>query len=260
MTAPQASLVEVSTAALERIRDAVVDERLQAPLSRASLVSFGVRHQLDALTAALSGHSRLACLGLLDAVLAERQRARRPSPELVWTGPEGHHATARDTAVVLRELFEGARAHVILAGYSFTHAQSVLAPLHASMRDYGVRATFFVDVAQPKATTTPPELHAERALKAFVTDSWPFGAPLPELYCDRRALRPPPPYSTLHAKCVVVDGEKALVSSANFTLQGQERNIEAGVLLHDPHFASHLARQWLALIGAGLVVSSEGGR
>jgi phosphatidylserine/phosphatidylglycerophosphate/cardiolipin synthase-like enzyme len=177
----------------------------------------------------------------------------RPSPELVWTGPEGHGSTARDTAVVLRSLFEGARDHVILGGYSFTHARSVLAPLHEAMKIHGVRASFFVDVKQPAVATTPPEAHADVALASFVEANWPFGPPYPELYYDARALAPGPPWSILHAKCVVVDGERAFVSSANFTMQGQERNVEVGALLDNAHFARHLAGQWMALVDAGLM-------
>jgi len=51
----------------------------------------------------------------------------------------------------------------------------------------------------------------------------------------------------------VVDGERALVSSANFTMQGQERNIGIGVLLYESKCVWHLARQWMALVDAGLV-------
>ncbi|MCG8556469.1 MAG: DISARM system phospholipase D-like protein DrmC [Proteobacteria bacterium] len=251
MTSPRSSLADVATSALERLREAIGSETLKTPLTRSSLVSFGIRHQLDALAAALSGHSRPACLSILDVTLAERAKHDRPSPELVWTGPEGPASTARDTAVVLRSLFESAHDHVILGGYSFTHAQSVLAPLYRVMKERSVRASFFVDIKQPQGETDPPERHAEEALAKFLQDNWPFGPPYPRLYYDKRAIQPPPPYSILHAKCVVIDGERAFVSSANFTMQGQERNIEVGVLLHDRAFAGHLARQWMSLIEAG---------
>ena len=254
MTAQRSSLAEVSTATLERLRAALANEILRTPLTRASLVSFGVHHQLDALSAALSGHSRLACLAVLDVTLAERSAHNSPAPELVWTGPEGQGSTARDTAIVLRELFESARQHVILGGYSFTHARNVLAPLHATMKEHAVRATFFVDIKQAKTATDPPERHAEQVLAEFLRDNWPFGAPYPAVYYDKRAIVPPPPFSILHAKCVVVDSARAFVSSANFTIQGQERNIEVGVLVHDAAFAGHLERQWLSLIEVGLVL------
>lgn len=262
MTVPRSSLAEVATSVLERLRGAVDSGKLGTPLTRDSLVSFGLRHQLDALSAALSGHSRLACLAIVDVTLSERAKHDWPAPELVWTGPEGHGATARDTAIVLRELFESARDHVILAGYSFTNAKHVLGPLHETMKTHGVRATFFVDIEQPSVATNPPELHAERALANFVSRNWPFGSPFPELYYDKRAIVPPVDrqYERIHAKCVVVDGVRAFVSSANFTAQGQERNIEVGVLLHDRLFASHLASQWLTLATTGAALRWVGER
>ena len=160
---------------------------------------------------------------------------------------------ARDTAVVLRALFEGARESVILAGYSFDHAAAVLAPLHASMRDFAVQACFFVNIPQVERAPSDEKVYLAGQLGDFMAANWPFGEPFPKLYYDKRALDPGPPYCSLHAKCVVVDGARAFVSSANFTQRGQERNIEVGVLIEDPSFASYLAGQWLGLIDAGIV-------
>ena len=79
---------------LEQLRAAVASGALRPPLDRAALVGFGVRHQLEAIEHALGGHKSAACLSVLDVALAEREM-RRPTPELVWTGPEapaGHGA------------------------------------------------------------------------------------------------------------------------------------------------------------------------
>lgn len=253
----RSNLTEVSTSALERLRDALASEQLATPLTRSSLIGFGIKHHLDALVAALSGHARVACLAILDVALAERAAHARPAPELVWSGPEGRSATARDTAIVVRDLFESARDHVILGGYSFHNSKEIFTPLHATMKTYGVRATFFIDIEQPERyATEPPERHAEEALAQFLEMRWPFGPPYPTLYYDKRALEPgmggpSRAFSSQHAKCVVVDGARALISSANFTERAHNRNIEVGVLLDDPLFAEHLARQWLSLIEAG---------
>jgi phosphatidylserine/phosphatidylglycerophosphate/cardiolipin synthase-like enzyme len=251
MKTGRATLRHVSTTVLEQLRDAISSGTLRPPLDRAALVGFGVREQLEAIEVALAGHKSAACLAVLDVVLAEREE-RKPTPELVWTGPEAPAGTARDTAVVLRELFEGARESVILGGYSFKHAGNVLAPLHRSMRDRGVDARFFVHVPQVETGDAPVQ-HLDTHLGEFLTESWPFGDPRPRIYYDKRSLVPGPPYSSMHAKCVVVDGARAFVSSANFTQRAQERNIEVGVLVEDASFASFLAGQWLRLIEAGIV-------
>lgn len=251
MTARRASLKHVGTGVLTSLREAIASGLLRTPVDRASLVGFGIRHQVEAIEHALAGHRTAACLAILDVALAERED-RRPAPELVWTGPDVPVGTARDTAVVLRSLFEGALESVILAGYSFDHAEEVLAPLHGAMLSRSVDARFFIDIPQIQRSVDPGA-HLTKHMTKFVAESWPFGDPRPRLYYDKRALAPGPPFCSLHAKCVVVDGAKAFVSSANFTQRGQERNIEVGVLIEDPSFASYLAGQWLGLIDAGIV-------
>lgn len=241
----------VSTTVLGELRNAIASGLLRTPVDRAALIGFGIRHQLEALEHTLAGHKTAACLSILDVALAERED-RRPTPELVWTGPEAPAGTARDTAIVLRSLFEGARESVLLAGYSFDHARDVLAPLHASMLQHGVSARFFVDIPQIEHRAVA-DAHLTRCFEQFLAETWPFGAPRPHLHYDKRALKPGPPFHSLHAKCVVVDGARAFVSSANFTQRGQERNIEVGVLIEEPSFASYLAGQWMGLIDAGIV-------
>jgi phosphatidylserine/phosphatidylglycerophosphate/cardiolipin synthase-like enzyme len=59
---------------------------------------------------------------------------------------------------------------------------------------------------------------------------------------------------SMHAKCVVIDHEYTLITSANFTDRGQTRNIEAGVAIEDRGFAASLERQWFNLVEAGVVV------
>lgn len=247
-----ADLSQVSTSMLERLCQELVTGRLKTPVDRASLVGLGVKNQLDTLLAALSGHKSAACIAILEVARAERAQ-RKPSPELVWTGPEGAASTARDTAVVLKQLFEQARTRVVLAGYSFDHARDVLEPLHRSMCEHGVEALFFVHIPQATTLREPLEQHARQELAEFRVKTWPFGPPYPRVYYDKRALVPGPPWCSLHAKCVAVDGKRAFVSSANFTERGQERNIEVGVLVEDRAFAEFLTAQWLGLIAAGLV-------
>ena len=55
----------------------------------------------------------------------------------------------------------------------------------------------------------------------------------------------------MHAKCVVVDGAQALVTSANFTEAAQERNIEVGLLVDAPALADRLEEHFASLIRDG---------
>jgi len=56
-----------------------------------------------------------------------------------------------------------------------------------------------------------------------------------------------------HAKCVLVDDEVSFVTSANFTEWAQQRNVEAGVLVRNPHFTRQLRAQFDSLVQGRLV-------
>jgi hypothetical protein len=251
MNGPRPSLQAVPSTVLSEIRFAISSGRLHAPVDHASLVGLGIRHHIKSVEHALAGHSDAACVAILDVALAERGD-RPPLPELVWTGPESSTSDTRDTAIVLRSLFEGAQYSVILAGYRFDHAQEVLAPLYRSMTERDVIVRIFVDIPQIEGNTDP-RFHTERFFKTFLATNWPFGNPQPRFFFDKRALIPGPPYHSMHAKCVVVDSKRAFVSSANFTQRGQEHNIEVGVLVEELNFAYSLGAQWIRLVNSGLM-------
>lgn len=247
------SVVELSLEELARLRDAI--EETGSPLSEAALLAAGYT-RLARHAAPFEGMDAAVVLGVVDALIAAR-RARPPAPELVWTGPEATSASARDTEVVVRRLFSAARQEVIVAGYSFDHGADILRPLHEAMRDQGLRALLFLDIAGRARVPSETEHYATLKVREFIAHNWPFGDPRPDIYYDPRTVAPDQ-YASLHAKCIVVDRAHALVTSANFTNRGQDRNIETGVLLHDPGFAGELADQWWGLIRAGLVARFGG--
>jgi hypothetical protein len=90
----RATLKDVSTSAVERLRAAITSGQLNTPVDRAGLPGCGIRHQIGSIEAALAGHKRAACTALPHVALAEREE-RKPTPELVWTGPDGPVARQR---------------------------------------------------------------------------------------------------------------------------------------------------------------------
>jgi phosphatidylserine/phosphatidylglycerophosphate/cardiolipin synthase-like enzyme len=215
-------LTRYSTAELERLLAICERQRLTFPLSRLALQSEGLGAFVEALEA-LNGLGPANVPMLLRAVLQERRA--RPPPELVWTGPEARGSTARDTAVVLADLFTRATTRVLLAGFAFDHAEEVLAPLHAALQR-GVSARVFADA------TVADE---------FLRQHWPFGPPFPEVF---GFVPNPGVFASLHAKCVVVDGRWVFATSANFTNRGQSRNVEVGLLVDDASVATALEAQF----------------
>lgn len=237
---------------LEELLDAVERRRIDCPLTEAELRAAGYGAPAPAILEALPGLGPEAVAAALRLVIAERVRRPPPRLELVWTGPEARGSVARDTALRVRDLFAGARRSVIVGGYAFDRP-GILEPLHAGMRDRGVTALLFMDIPGEARSAAEADAFATAAIDRFFREVWTFGSPKPDVYYDPRTAAPGPPWASLHAKCVVVDDERTLITSANFTERGQTRNIEAGVLIEDRAFAEELSAQWRLLIAAGLV-------
>jgi phosphatidylserine/phosphatidylglycerophosphate/cardiolipin synthase-like enzyme len=248
------SLGGVSTADLRQLRDAVALGAINCPLTDASLRAHGFGAFVHPLRSALPFEQREVVVHVLDLLIDERVQAERPPLELVWTGPDTSAPQTRDTAVVLEDLFTRATKRVMVAGYVFRQGASILAPLHAALVR-GVEARMFLDLdGQATSEAGIPEF-AAKCVRDFIHYNWPFGPPFPDFFYDPRTARPGPEI-LLHAKCAVVDGRFALVTSANFTSWGQTRHIEVGVLIDDVHFAARLEGHFNALVAQGALLAS----
>jgi phosphatidylserine/phosphatidylglycerophosphate/cardiolipin synthase-like enzyme len=244
-----AGLYSISTHELEQILREIRRGNLSCPVTRAGLVAAGLGNLAD--RAAILYQLDQAATGvLLEALLAERARPPATKVELVWTGPEGRQSSSRDTRVVLRELLESATTSVLIGGYSFDHGDEILKPLHESMRDRAVQAAIFLHLKEREPEESA-DGYVERRIAMFIEDNWTFGPPIPTVYYDPRTVEPKK-WTSLHAKCVVVDERRALVTSANFTRRAQTRNIEVGALVEDEMFAKGLVHQWMSAVEADL--------
>ena len=246
-------LRRVSTPQLEALRRTVRTGALACPLTEAGLMA----HGLGALWRDLQWLAALdapAIEAVLEAVLGERANRSVPRPELVSTGPEATVSTARDTAVVVRDLFARAQRSVLVTGFRVDGGKSIFEPLRDAMRDRGVEARVFLHLDDR------PGMTADEAARAGVVEllrtSWPDGGPYPSIFYDPRTVAPGSSIN-LHAKCVVVDGRYSLIGSANFTHNAHVRSIEVGVVIDDVMLATDLIQQWQGLIQAGLVASAH---
>lgn len=251
-------LTDLSLPDLRALRTALAAGRLSVPLTEAGLSSIGLSRTATHLVSVLGSLSAVGIEAALDIAVAERVHRPPPHLDLVWTGPETKSTTARDTWVVVRQLFAEARRSVLVGGFSFDHGEDIFRPLHSVMVDHDVRATFFLDIDGNADSAAGGAEYAVRQIDLFFAKNWPFGSPRPDVYYDPRTAVPGPPWASLHAKCVVVDDRKALITSANFTDRGQTRNIEAGVLIEDDEFSRKLAAQWRTLVSHRLVQRYEG--
>ena len=184
------------------------------------------------------------------SVLAEERDASCQEADrikLVWTGPESSPRD-RDTYVVASWLFRTFKRELIVSSFALGHARSLLEVLAQRMdQEPELAVRFFVNIHRGRRDTTLAEDLVRRFAHNFSTRIWP-GERLPEVWYDPRSLElDPKKRAVLHAKVIVADGEWAFVTSANLTEAGHQRNVEAGVLLHEPRQATAIQERLLSI-------------
>jgi phosphatidylserine/phosphatidylglycerophosphate/cardiolipin synthase-like enzyme len=243
-------LTALTTSELRGLRDRIASGSIGVPLTSAGLQAAGLGGK-PWIADHLAGRDRATTTAALDLVLAERTHGPHPSLDLVWTGPEAASSTARDTWVVMREMFAQAKDRVVIAGYAFDSGGALFGPLHEAMIAHQVRVHMFLNIPRAPRGTDPAK-HARAFVQQVLIDNWPWQDKYPEFYYDPRTVEPDS-VESLHAKCVMVDERLTLIGSANFTDRGQTRNIEIGVLIDDAAFARQVALQWQGLVNQNLV-------
>lgn len=155
----------------------------------------------------------------------------------VWSGPtfagDGDHTTS-----ALAHLIDGAKEDVFASTYSATPDSAFVTALWNAIAR-GVRTTLLVDSTVNNGKTAS-------MLRSKLTGArfWTYRAP------DGQ-------YALQHSKVLIVDSRDALVTSANLSTAGAERNLEAGVVIHDIEFASHMRQRFTKLWEHGAITELE---
>ncbi len=191
---------------------------------------------------------------LVETVLAAREQSGTVDRnlELVLSGPDVPGIPTGDTAATMRRLIDESSHEVLLVGYALNNVRDLFERLATRMEsDPTFKVVLCFDIGRPKNDTSLDSEIVRRFAHEFRKRHWPWKA-LPELFYDPRALDlDPKKRASLHAKCIVVDSSKALITSANFTEAAQRRNVEVGVLVMDPAVARRVANYFEALWMSG---------
>jgi len=189
---------------------------------------------------------------LISAVIAGRERDQILAPDLVVSGPDVPGVPTADTYSVVQSLFQEAESEIVLAGYAFYNGRLLFERLaEQKAKRPALRIIFHVDVARKHGDTTSPDALVMKYAHEFREKHWPW-KPFPEAYFDPRALDADGKIrASLHAKVVVVDRRKILLTSANFTEAAHQKNIELGVLCSVPYLAERVCSYFEALRQTG---------
>lgn len=252
-------LRQLSRSNMEALGAALESGRAVPPYTRIELQPLVGARLAPSVAAELS---RLADQGMQPAhaaylvrlLAAERSEAQksREQIEIVWTGKDPQGATSRDTAVVVREMFIAARKSVFIASYALDRGEkagTLFGPLAKRLdAESGLSVRICVNTHRSIQENQSGAELVDAFARLFRQEIWP-GKQLPEVFYDPRSLlKGGTERACQHAKCVVIDEEQLLVTSANFTEAAHHRNIEVGVLLRDPEAALRVHKQFETLI------------
>jgi phosphatidylserine/phosphatidylglycerophosphate/cardiolipin synthase-like enzyme len=249
----------LSSKDLRYLAGALFQGRLHAPYTEASLSRLeiaGADAVVGDLTAlAEEQFSAQQIARLIEALASERASLEHPGGrvEIVATGPETEDR-ARDTAVVIEQLFAEARSRVLVVGFALYGGQKIFKTLADRMdAEPGLDATCCFDISRQGNDTTRDADLVDRFADRFVRKEWP-GRRLPAVFYDPRGLSTVARQrAVLHAKTIVIDGFKAIVTSANPTQAAYSRNIELGVIFNDKDIAGLIEGHFRGLIRNGFL-------
>lgn len=143
--------------------------------------------------------------------------------EIAWTGPATEAVPLRRVDQVIYDMVETAKEEVLLVTYAAYKAERALKALRDAT-DHGVRVKLVIELAQGSGGKI--SFDGLQSFRTAVPSAQVFYWPL-----DRRKRSASGSYGAMHAKCLVADRSRAIVSSANLTDYALEANMELGLLV-----------------------------
>jgi phosphatidylserine/phosphatidylglycerophosphate/cardiolipin synthase-like enzyme len=174
-------------------------------------------------------------------------RFARVSVETVWSGPATQAVPVRENAQVLTDLITHARSELLLMTYSARPHPPITTALREAIAR-GVR----IDVVVETLAGAGGALAGSEPAAAFLN------VPGVRLWHWPPVARPEPG-ARMHAKIAVADRSVLLVTSANLTQSGAEKNIEAGLLVHGGHAAARVVEHVAQLQADGVLARLRAG-
>lgn len=229
-------LSQVSERDLERLYRALHRDLLPSPITRSALilVAFGdIEGHLDLLV----GRDVASAKALVRAVLAERKSERGTGVRLSFMGPPAPGTRSRDLVNQVRELLASATKSIELVGLRLDDAalgDGLLRTVRAVSEGRDVHTTLVlaghgVEAPHERARELLTQhLRGLRSLTAYVCVS-----------------------SRLRARAVVVDQQRALVTTGELTACEEDGSVDVGVLLDDADYVRALGEEWQRLIATG---------
>jgi phosphatidylserine/phosphatidylglycerophosphate/cardiolipin synthase-like enzyme len=155
--------------------------------------------------------------------------------DLVWSGPDTHIVPVRRTEQVLLELIESAQTSLFFVSFVAYNVGSLLEAVKRAQAR-GVAVSFLLE--------DPEAGHIKVDSVGMIRDALP-GA---RVYRWDPKERMEKGNGSVHAKCLLTDGQSVFITSANLTNSAMEKNMELGVKLAGGTLPGQLQAHFQALI------------
>lgn len=143
--------------------------------------------------------------------------------DLSVTTPHSFSIKANSTAVTMEELFKNARKSILITGYSVSDYFDELISIIINKIQCGVLVKIFLnDYESKKQILDRLLLYKGRFLEIYNYNSSKIGI------------------DASHAKVISVDTKRSLITSANLSFNGLQKNIEVGSIIDSNRIARNL--------------------
>lgn len=196
-----------------------------------------IQHALDVLHENFPNLSDSEIVELFNIIIHVYNLKHTEKVDLVATLPTNYKTQALPTISVIEELVESAKTIIMITGYSISdYAEDLLMRIIDKSKS-GVMVKAFVNEFNPSETQIVNKLDL---FKGRYLEIYKYN----EKDDDMAAL---------HAKTISVDDSKTLITSANLSFHGLEKNIELGCLIDSSDYAKKLHSLFSELIRTGKV-------
>lgn len=149
---------------------------------------------------------------------------------IVLTAPPAFSFKAKTTKNTVSDMLEDSQKSILITGYSLSEYFSDMVDLIIAKSQKGVFTKFFVNNIESQGSFDKLCRYKGRFLKIY---NYPQ---------TQDAM------AALHAKVISVDGEQTLITSANLSYHGQQRNIELGAVIESKTIAKQVEDIFTQLI------------
>jgi phosphatidylserine/phosphatidylglycerophosphate/cardiolipin synthase-like enzyme len=172
----------------------------------------------------------------LSVIMAKQQKELEPRISPVWTGPNLESGLIKlNTYDTVKYLIESAEQEVFIVGYSFSFREESVKELLKSV-ERAVERNCRVNIIVNDVENNFKEImkYWEKENYQLNVYHW-IGSDLND-------------YTSLHAKLIIVDQRKLLLTSANFSYHGFHKNIETGVIIENHEISRDIWKQYHSLM------------